>query len=124
MTMSASPPSPPRLAPSVDDHTRVPAGFPDYPQDASTDANTDASGSGDGNGVPTPPPMYNVPSQPITGQRLPRWAGWAVPVGFAIGGAVALPSGVSPGLVVLAVLLSSVAFIYAWARAIEARSAQ
>ena len=111
MTLSASPPSPPHLAPPP----RVPDGFAAHPQGPTTDAN----GSGNGNGLPTPPPIYNVPSQPITAQRLPRWAGWAVPVGFAIGGAVALPSGVSPGLVVLAVLVSSAAFIYAWARAIE-----
>lgn len=112
MTLSASPPSPPHLAPPP---PRVPEGFPDHPHGPGTGG----SGSGDGNGRPTPPPMYDLPSQPITGQRLPRWAGWGVPLGFAIGGALALPSGVSPGLVVLAVILSSGGFIYSWSRAIE-----
>ncbi len=59
------------------------------------------------------------PARRITGRRLPRTAGWAVPAGFAVGGAIALPSGVSPGLVVLAVLVASAAFVYAWARAVE-----
>jgi phosphate transport system permease protein len=60
-----------------------------------------------------------LPGRPITGPRLPRWAGWATPLGFAVGGAVALPSGVSPGLVVPAVLVTATAFLYCWSRAIE-----
>jgi phosphate transport system permease protein len=103
---------PPHLAPPP---PGIYDGFTDYRDDPVADTN----GSGNGNAGPGAPPVPAVPSQPITGERLPPWAGWAVPLGFAIGGTLALPSGVSPGLVVLAVLLSSAAFTYAWARAIE-----
>jgi phosphate transport system permease protein len=103
---------PPHLAPPP---PGIYDGFTDYRDDPVADTN----GSGNGNAGAGAPPVPAVPSQPITGDRLPPWAGWAVPLGFAIGGTLALPSGVSPGLVVLAVLLSSAAFTYAWARAIE-----
>ncbi len=67
------------------------------------------------------PPRQRPPRAPlsITSARLPRQAGWAVPLGFAVGGALALPSGVSPGLVLLAVAVASSAFIYLWSRAVE-----
>lgn len=91
-------------------------GFSDYPEDPIADR-----GGGDRGGpmMTVVPPRATDPSQPITSERLPRWAGWAVPLGFTVGGALALPSGVSPGLVVLAVILASAGFTYAWARAIE-----
>ncbi|WP_293767616.1 phosphate ABC transporter permease PstA [Sporichthya sp.] len=55
----------------------------------------------------------------MTAERLPRWAGWAVPLGFTLGGLLALPSGISPGLVLPVVMIVSAAFIYLWSRSVE-----
>ena len=66
-------------------------------------------------------PLPDVPSVPITSERLPKWAGWAVPLGFAFGGAIALPSGISPGVVLPVVLIVSAAFIYLWSRSVEGK---
>jgi len=112
---SAPPPVPmpplPRLPPRNFGPPQV--SVEDYPADPIT--------NGNGNGVepPTAPVPALIPGRPITGARLPRWAGWATPLGFAIGGVAALPSGISPGIVLPVVLLTATAFLYAWSRSVE-----
>jgi len=97
-------------------HQPLPNGSatPDYPADPLA-----VSMGGGGTATLSAPPEVLIPGQPLTGRRLPRWAGWAVPLGFAIGGAAALPSGISPGIVVPVVLVVATAFIYLWSRTIE-----
>lgn len=86
--------------------------LPDYPADTVINGGTATA-------TLAPPIEKVLPPQSMTSGRLPKWAGWAVPLGFAVGGLAALPSGISPGIVLPVVLIVATVFIYIWSRAIE-----
>src|SRR5689334_9836147 len=112
MTMPPMPPHEPESPVRLDVPHAAPLVIPPPPTALPDYQAGDIAGGNGTTAAPSAPPI-ELPHS-ITSARLPRWAGWAVPLGFAIGGASALPSGISPGIVVPVVLIVASAFIYIW----------